>query len=118
MRQIAEFFFIPEDIGEIGQFISHIMIGDTQVIPVFIPPREDVEAGSPSVDLSFILAGSFAQQDKFSGPIFLRKFQNIKLLARHSLYPYWFARTFSILINSTSAFAFPFCYSMHSYPLQ
>ncbi len=30
----AESFFIPEDIGEIGQFTPYIMIGDAQVIPV------------------------------------------------------------------------------------
>lgn len=70
-HQAAEPFLIPEDIGEIRQFAPDIMIGDAQVIPIFMPPGKDVEVSSTSTDLSFVQPGTLLQQRKFSGPLLL-----------------------------------------------
>lgn len=42
-HQGADPFFIPKDIREIGEFTSHIVVGDAQVIPMFMPSGEDAE---------------------------------------------------------------------------
>lgn len=42
-HQEADPFFIPKDIREIGEFTSHIVVGDAQVIPMFMPSGEDAE---------------------------------------------------------------------------
>ncbi len=39
-HQGANPFFIPKDIGEIGEFTPHIVVGDAQVIPIFMPSGE------------------------------------------------------------------------------
>ena len=57
-------FFIPEDIGEIGEFASYIVVGDAQIVPIFMPSGEDVEIGPPPIDLGFIPSVSPAQQDE------------------------------------------------------
>ncbi len=42
-HQGADPFFIPEDIGEIGELTPHIMVGDAQIVPISMPFGEDVE---------------------------------------------------------------------------
>ena len=68
-HKTAELFFIPEDIGEIRQFTSDIMVGDAQVIPIFMTSCEDVEVSSPPADLRFILARALPQQCNFPCPM-------------------------------------------------
>ena len=60
-------FFIPEDIGEIRELASDIVVGDAQVIPISMPSGEDVEVSPPPIDLSFIPSVSHAQQDDLPG---------------------------------------------------
>ena len=55
-------FFIPEDIGEIRELASYIVVGDAQVIPISMPSGEDVEVSPPPIDLSFIPSIPHAQQ--------------------------------------------------------
>ncbi len=69
-HQGADLSFIPEDIGEIGELAAYIVVGDAQVIPIFVPSGEDVEVGPPPIDLSFIPSVSPAQQDEFPCPCF------------------------------------------------
>ena len=45
-----------------------IVVGDAQVIPVFMPSGEDVEVSPPSIDFSFIPSVSHSQQDGLSCP--------------------------------------------------
>ena len=63
-------FFIPKDIGEIGELAPHIVVGDAQVIPIFMPSSEDVEVSPPSIDFSFIPSAPHAQQDDLPRPGF------------------------------------------------
>ena len=42
-HQGTDLFFIPEDIGEIGELTPHIMVGDAQIVPISMPFGEDVE---------------------------------------------------------------------------
>ena len=60
-HQGADSFFIPEEIGEIGELTAYIVVGDAQKVPVFMPSGEDVEVGSPPIDLSFIPSVPHAQ---------------------------------------------------------
>ena len=53
-HQGADPFFIPEDIGEIGELAPYIVVGDAQVVPISMPPGEDVEVSPPPIDLCFI----------------------------------------------------------------
>ena len=46
-HQGADPFFIPKDIGEIGELASYIVVGDAQVVPVSMPSGEDVEISPP-----------------------------------------------------------------------
>ncbi len=61
-------FFIPEDIGEIREFASYVVVGDAQVIPISMPSGEDVEVSPPPIDLSFLPSIPHAQQDEFPCP--------------------------------------------------
>ena len=67
-HQGADPFFIPKDIGEIGELAPYIMVGDAQVIPIFMPSGEDVEVSPPPIDLSFIPSVPRAQQDDLPRP--------------------------------------------------
>ena len=53
-HQGADPFFIPEDIREIRKFTAHIVVGDAQVVPIFMPSGKDVEVSPTSIDFSFI----------------------------------------------------------------
>ena len=53
----------------IRQFAPDIMVGDAQVIPIFMPPGKDVEVSSTPTDLSFVQPGTLLQQRKFSDPL-------------------------------------------------
>ena len=68
-HKTAELFFIPEDIGEIRQFTPDIMVGDAQVIPIFMTSCEDVEVSPSRTDFRFILIRAFPQQCNFSYPM-------------------------------------------------
>ena len=46
--------FIPKDIGEIGELAPYIMVGNTQVVSIFMASGEDVEVSPPPINLSFI----------------------------------------------------------------
>ena len=47
-------FFIPEDIGEIRELASDIVVGDAQVIPICMPSGEDVEISPrPLISVSY-----------------------------------------------------------------
>ena len=46
-HQGADPFFIPKDIGEIGELAPYIMVRDAQVVPIFMPSGEDVEVSPP-----------------------------------------------------------------------
>ena len=67
-HQGADPFFIPEDIGEIGELAPYIMVRDAQVVPIFMPSGEDVEVSPPPIDLSFIPSVPRAQQDDLPRP--------------------------------------------------
>ncbi len=67
-HQGANPFFIHKDIGELGELAPYIVVGDAQVIPIFMPSGEDVEVSPPSIDLSFIPSVSHAQQDDLPCP--------------------------------------------------
>ena len=67
-HQGSDPFFIPEDIREIRKFTPHIVVGDAQEVPIAMPSGEDVEVGSPSIDLSFIPSASPVQQDELPCP--------------------------------------------------
>ena len=67
-HQGADPFFIPEDIREIRELASYLVVGDAQVIPISVPSGEDVEISPPPVDLSFIPSVTHAQQDEFPCP--------------------------------------------------
>ena len=69
-HQGANPFFIPKDIGEIGEFTPHIVVGDAQVIPVFMPSGEEVEVSPPSIDFSFIPSIPCVQQEDLPRPGF------------------------------------------------
>ena len=60
-HQGADPFFIPKDIGEIGELAPYIMVRDAQVVPIFMPSGEDVEVSPPPIDLGFIPSGAPAQ---------------------------------------------------------
>lgn len=47
-HQGADPFFIPKDIGEIGELAPYIMVRDAQVVPIFMPSGEDVEVSPPA----------------------------------------------------------------------
>ena len=68
LHQGANPFSIPKDIGEIGGFTPHIVVGDAQVIPIFMPSGEDVEVSLLSIEFSFIPSIPCAQQDDFPRP--------------------------------------------------
>ncbi len=61
-------FFIPEDIGEIRELASDIVVGDAQVIPISMPSGEDVEVSPPPINLSFIPSVPHAQQEDLPCP--------------------------------------------------
>ena len=67
-HQGADPFFIPEDIGEIGELAPYIMVRDAQVVPIFMPSGEDVEVSPPPIDFGFIPSVPRAQQDDLSCP--------------------------------------------------
>ena len=67
-HQGADPFFIPEDIGEIGEFAAYIVVGDAQIVPISMPSGKDVEVGPPPIDLSFIPSVPHAQQDELPRP--------------------------------------------------
>ena len=67
-HQGADPFFIPKDIGEIGELAPCIMVRDAQIIPISMPSGEDVEVSPPPIDLSFIPSIPRAQQDEFPCP--------------------------------------------------
>ena len=67
-HQGADPFFIPKDIGEIGELAPYIVVGDAQVIPIFMPSGEDAEVSAPPIDLSLIPSVSHAQQDDLPRP--------------------------------------------------
>ena len=67
-HQGADPFFIPKDIGEIGELAPYIMVRDAQVVPIFMPSGEDVEVSPPPIDLSFIPSVPRAQQDDLPRP--------------------------------------------------
>ncbi len=67
-HQGADPFFIPKDIGEIGELAPYIMVRDAQVVPIFMPSGEDVEVSPPSIDFSFVPSVPHAQQDEFPCP--------------------------------------------------
>ncbi len=47
-----------------------IVVGDAQVIPVFMPSGEDVEVSPPSIDFSFIPSIPCVQQEDLPRPVF------------------------------------------------
>ena len=67
-HQGADPFFIPEDIGEVGELAPHIVVGDAQVIPISMPSGEDVEVSPPPIDLSLIPSASSVQQNNLPCP--------------------------------------------------
>ena len=67
-HQGADPFFIPKDIGEIGELAPYIKVRDAQVVPIFMPSGEDVEVSPPPIDLSFIPSVPRAQQDDLPRP--------------------------------------------------
>lgn len=67
-HQGADPFFIPKDIGEIGELAPYIMVRDAQAVPIFMPSGEDVEVSPPPIDLSFIPSVPRAQQDDLPHP--------------------------------------------------
>ena len=69
-HQGADPFFIPKDIGEIGELVPHIVIGDAQVVSIFMPSGEDVEVSLSLIDFSFIPSVSPTQQNEFPQPGF------------------------------------------------
>ena len=69
-HQGADPFFIPKDIGEIGELAPYIMVRDAQVVPIFMPSGEDVEVSPPSIDFSFIPSIPCVQQEDLPRPGF------------------------------------------------
>ena len=67
-HQGADPFFIPEDIGKIGELAPYIVVGDAQIVPISMPSGEDVEVGPPPIDLSFIPSVLHVQQGDFPCP--------------------------------------------------
>ena len=67
-HQGTDLFFIPEDIGEIGELAAYIVVGDAQVVAIFMLSGEDVEVSPASIDPSFIPSVSHSQQDELSCP--------------------------------------------------
>ena len=67
-HQGADPFFIPEDIGKIGELAAYIVVWDAQVVAISMPSGEDVEVSPPSIDLSFIPSVTSAQQDELPCP--------------------------------------------------
>ena len=69
-HQGANPFFIPEDIGEIGELAAYIVVGDAQVVAISMPSGEDVEVSLSLIDFSFIPSVSPTQQNEFPQPGF------------------------------------------------
>ncbi len=69
-HQGADPFFIPKDIGEIGELAPYIKVRDAQVVPIFMPSGEDVEVSPPPIDLSFIPSIPCVQQEDLPRPVF------------------------------------------------
>ena len=65
-HQSADLLPVPEKIRESGPLASHIIVGDTQVIPIFMLSGKDMEISPASFNLRFILPscpGCFEQTD-------------------------------------------------------
>ena len=69
-HQGADPFFIPKDIGEIGELAPYIMVRDAQVVPIFMPSGEDVEVSPPSIDFSFVPSIPCVRQEDLPRPGF------------------------------------------------